>query len=86
MAELNGLVKRSADMNHDLDSIFDNLPKLLRPHHVEEHFGTPRATVYDWHYRPGKYAVPEGMILKDGRKLVLVASRYKTWLISRLSK
>lgn len=70
-------------MNHSLNQVFDNLPKLMRPKQVAEQFGLSRATVYDWHYRPAKYGIPDGMLVKNGRTLLVVSSQLKLWLSSR---
>jgi hypothetical protein len=42
--------------------------------------GCKLSTVYDWKYRPHTYGIPQGMIGKRGRRLVIKASLFQLWL------
>lgn len=67
----------------NLDEIFENQPKFLSPKQAAELVGGSRDTVYDWQYRPEKYDIPKGMILKFGRKVLIRTDIFKKWFISR---
>lgn len=67
----------------NLGDLFDNQPKLLSPEQAAEIIGSSRATVYDWHYRPTKYGIPEGMIIKFGRKVLIRTDLFKEWFLAR---
>lgn len=67
----------------NLAEIFENQPKLLTPEQVAENYLVSRTTVYDWKYRPEKYAIPRGMFIKFGRKLFIRTDIFKEWFISR---
>lgn len=67
--------------NHVL--LFENLPDLLTPELAARALHTTRGTVYQWHYRPQKYSVIDGMFLKLGRKLLIQREVLKTWVLSR---
>ena len=68
---------------NDLGEIFDKQPKVLSPEQAAELIGSTRATVYDWHYRPTKYGIPDGMIIKFGRRLLVRTDLFKDWFLSR---
>ena len=65
------------------DQLFENLPELLTPDLVATALHTTRATVYQWHSRPRKYAVPDGFFIKLGRKLLIRRDVLKIWVFSR---
>jgi hypothetical protein len=67
----------------NLEQVFENQPKFLTPKALVALGMVARDTVYDWHYRPDKYGVPEGMFLKNGRKLLIRTDMFKKWFISR---
>lgn len=81
-------------MRNDPDSIdsapsnqlFDNLPELITTKMVAEVLHTSRATVFQWHSRPRRYRVPEGLFIKFGRRLLIRRDVLKTWVLSRCSK
>jgi hypothetical protein len=70
----------------DLASLFENQPKVLSPDMVAALIGIKRETVYDWNYRPEKYNIPAGMLIKFGKKLLVRTDFLETWFISRCSK
>jgi hypothetical protein len=67
----------------DIDQIFENQPTVLNPDEAAAIAKVKRETVYDWKYRPEKYEVPEGMIFKFGRKVLIRTDIFKAWFISR---
>ena len=67
----------------NLDEIFENQPKFLSPEKAAELSSSSRVTVYDWKYRPEKYAIPNGMFVKFGRKVLIRTDIFKQWFISR---
>lgn len=64
-------------------SFFDSLNRILTPDQAASVIASTRSTIYDMHYRPSKYNVPEGMFLKNGRKLLVRTDKLKDWFISR---
>jgi hypothetical protein len=64
-------------------SIFDNLPEYISPDEVTRILPIARSTIYDWVYRPKKYQVPDKLIVKFGRKILIRTTELKKWLVSR---
>ena len=70
-------------MGDDGVQLFENLPELLTPEIAARALQTTRGTVYQWHYRPKKYDITDGLFLKLGRKLLIRREVLKTWVLSR---
>lgn len=70
-------------MTSDFDTLFENQPKLLSSDGAALLISCSRDTIYDMNYRPAKYGIPDGMFLKNGRKLLVRTDRLKNWFISR---
>lgn len=67
------------------ENLFSNLSELLTTEMVAEALHTTKGTVYQWHSRPRKYGVPEGMFLKHGRRLLIRREVLRSWVLSRCS-
>jgi hypothetical protein len=63
--------------------VFANLPPLMSTDDVAAFSRTTKLTIYDWHYRPDKYRVPPGMIIKFGRKMLIDRDIFKVWFQTR---
>lgn len=63
-------------------TLFDNLAELLTPEMAAKALHTTRGTVYQWHSRPRRYGVPEGLFIKLGRKLLIRREVLKAWVLS----
>jgi len=72
-------------MLHGIDSIFENLPKTLKPNEVVSLFGCKLKTIYDWHYRPKKrkIPVPENLFVKFNGRLTIQTEILKQWITSQ---
>ena len=63
--------------------LFDNKPNYISPDQVIQFYPIAVKTVYDWHYRPNKYSVPNDLFQKFGRKLMLRRDVLEKWVNSR---
>lgn len=72
-------------MLNDIDSIFENLPKLLSPEQVGSILNRKIDTVYDWHYRQKQRNVPRGLFVKFNRRLFIRTDILKQWIASQNS-
>lgn len=64
-------------------ALFDNLPELITPKMVCQVLPYERTTIYDWHYRPEKYGVPENLFVKKRNpkdKTLLRRDVLKSWI------
>ncbi len=66
-----------------LNSIFENLPQLMRPEKVASLLGLSIKTIYDWHYREKQRRVPDGLFVKFNRSLFLRTDILKQWIVSQ---
>jgi hypothetical protein len=69
----------------EVDSIFENLPKMLSPEQVGSILNRDIKTIYDWHYRQKQRKVPEGLFVKFNRRLFLRTEILKRWIASQNS-
>ena len=67
----------------ELDLIFENLPKLLRPAQVASVLNRKVCTIYDWHYRQKLRKVPPELFVKFNRSLYLRTDILKEWIASQ---
>lgn len=67
----------------EIDQIFENLPKILRPQKVASVLGLSIKTIYDWHYRQKERRVPLGLFVKFNRSLYLRTDILKEWIASQ---
>lgn len=65
------------------DTLFDNLPELMKPEAVSELLGVSVKTIYDWRYRQKLRGVPDGLFLKFNRLLYLRTEVLKQWIRSQ---
>ena len=63
--------------------LFENLAELITPEQAATALQTSRGMIYQYHSRPRKYEIPEGLFLKLGRKLLVRRDVLKTWVLSR---
>jgi predicted DNA-binding transcriptional regulator AlpA len=70
-------------MLHELDQLFENLPKILRPDRVASILGLSKKTIYDWHYRQKQRRVPAELFVKFNRSLYLRTDILKQWIASQ---
>ena len=70
-------------MLSEIDLIFENLPKILRPEKVASVLGLSLKTIYDWKYRQKQRHVPPGLFLKFNRCLFIRTDILKQWIASQ---
>ncbi len=70
-------------MPSDIDLLFENLPKILRPEQVASILNRKVETIYDWHYRQKQRKVPKELFLKFNRSLYLRSDILKQWIASQ---
>ena len=76
-------VKGLAPKDDYIGSLFDNLPKFIRPKQVGELLQYSQSTVYDMKLRPQSYGIPAGMFLKEGKRVLVRTDILKAWFMSR---
>ena len=64
-------------------SLFENLPKIMRPQQAASVLSLSIKTIYDWHYRQNQRKVPKELFLKLNRSLYLRTDILKDWIISQ---
>ena len=72
----------SAINTNQVSQLFENLSELLTPDMTAAAVHTTRGTVYQWHARPSRYHVPDGLFVKLGRKLLIRRDILRTWVLS----
>ena len=72
-------------MLSEVDSIFENLPKILSPEQVGSILNRRIKTIYDWHYRQKQRNVPQGLFVKFNRRLFIRTDILKRWIVSQNS-
>lgn len=66
-----------------VDTLFDNLPKLMRTEQFADHFCYSKATIYDWRYRGAIRGVPRNLFLTLNRRLYIRTDIFLAWLASQ---
>jgi len=64
-------------------TLFDNLPRLMRPKAVSDFLGVSVNTIYDWKYRGAMRNVPENLFLKINQYLYVRGDVLKEWISSQ---
>ncbi len=82
-SQVTSALTAEVEAGNDRDQLFDNLPDYISPSDVVRILPIALSTVYDWVYRPAKYSVPEGLIIKFGRRVFIRTAELKKWLMSR---
>ena len=62
------------------DTLFDNLPEILRPKVAADLLGISIKTVYDWRYRQKTRNIPDDLFIKFNRFLYVRTSALKKWM------
>ena len=65
------------------DTLFENLPVMMRPDRVASVLGLSKKTIYDWHYRQKQRKVPPELFFKINRCLYLRTDILKQWIASQ---
>jgi len=76
-------LQNKATLHTSIASLFDNLPKLLRPEAVAPLLGLSVSTIYDWRYRCKLRRVPPHLFLKVNRFLYIRTDVLKDWIASQ---
>ena len=71
---------RGCDMSVNENTLFDNLPNIVRVQALAPVLGVSILTLYDWHYRPKMRKIPESMFLKIGRNLYIRTEVLRSWI------
>ncbi len=77
---------RTGETSDDLlsaESLFYNLPELLRPSVVADLLGISIKTIYDWHYKRTMRNLPKDLFIKVNRLLYIRTAGLKRWITSQ---
>ncbi len=64
-------------------SLFDNLPRLMRPDQVAAQFDVSIKTIYDWRHRGCLRGMPKNMFLSLNRRLFIRTDVFVNWIASQ---
>ena len=67
----------------ETDSLFENLPELIRPAVAANVLNLSTWTIYDWKYRQKQRGVPSNLFVKINRNLYIRTSVLKRWIASQ---
>ncbi len=65
------------------ESLFKNLPELLRPDVVADLLGISVKTIYDWRYKRKTRNLPEGLFIKINRFLYIRTVELKRLIVTQ---
>lgn len=65
------------------ETLFYNLPELLRPSVVADLLGISIKTIYDWHYKRTMRKLPKDLFIKVNRLLYIRTAGLKRWITSQ---
>ena len=80
---IHALEQRKPEPPVSVDTIFENLPALIRPGDAASMLGVSVKTIYDWHYRGKLRKVPPALFLKINRILYLRTAILENWIVSQ---
>ena len=67
-------------MSVNENTLFDNLPNIVRVQAMAKVLGMSVKTLYDWKYRPKMRKIPDDLFLKINRILYVRTEALKRWV------
>ena len=64
-------------------TLFENLPKFIRPAVAAAVLGVSINTIYDWKYRHKERKIPADLFLKISRLLFIRTEVLEQWIVSQ---
>ena len=77
------MINKNSTDDCSLGTLFDNLPKIIKPAVAASILGISVNTIYDWKYRHKLRKVPANLFLKINRLLFLRTEVLEKWIVSQ---